>query len=116
MSLRERFEERLRDPTSKEARWEAACEEARRSSTTSSTPSGRSDDVDVEMERLRQRVLDIDGRNAVLVGALGRKPARNTKHQPEEHQTERPRVVHPFIEKESSGGGSLGAVALNGSN
>lgn len=117
MSRRERCEARLRDPTSKEARRKAACEQARRSSTaTNYASSGRSEEVDAEMEMWRQRVRDIDRRNKVLVESLGVKTSRARKEQPDKLWGEGRRGKCSSIERMSGRGRSLGTLVLTGTN
>lgn len=114
MNRLERYEERLRDPTSKEARQKAACEARRRS--TGTTLSDRRDKVDAKMESLYRRLRDIERWNAMMAEALGVRPARERRDQPGKHRAETNQYGNHRTEGAASGVRSLGTIALKGRN
>lgn len=108
----ERYEERLRDPTSKEARQKAAFEA--RFSSKATTVSGRPAELDTEMERISQRIREIERRNAVLVEASGVKLSRKRQTQSGKDCAGTYRYGHPATEGPGSGVRSLGTISLKG--
>lgn len=108
----DRYEERLRDPTSKEARQKAAFEA--RFSSKATNVSDRPVEVDAEMERISQRIRGIERRNALLVEASGVKLSRTRQDQRAKDCAGTYRYGHPPPEGPRSGVRSLGTIALNG--